>query len=157
MDAQIFVIDVAGGAGTAQRSGRNYSDLLVVAKTDLAALVGADLAVMARDGRGATAARQCCNRPRTQLPAWRGLGSVVNWRRWSLVFWWSRRRDRLPRIDCRGESIQARQTAHHSAPGVSGRDPLGVDTMSQVIVETGCPATAAWCRRDGGLARRGCV
>ena len=48
---QIFVIDVAGGDKVPRKGGPGVtrSDLLVVNKTDLAALVDADLAVMARD------------------------------------------------------------------------------------------------------------
>jgi urease accessory protein len=48
---QIFVIDVAGGDKVPRKGGPGVtrSDPLVVNKTDLAALVGADLAVMARD------------------------------------------------------------------------------------------------------------
>ncbi len=53
---QIFVIDVAGGDKVPRKGGPGVtrSDLLVVNKTDLAPLVGADLSVMARD---ATAVR----------------------------------------------------------------------------------------------------
>jgi urease accessory protein len=60
VDAQIFVIDVAGGDKVPRKGGPGvtYSDLLVVNKTDLAPLVGADLDVMRRD---AAAVRQ--NRP----------------------------------------------------------------------------------------------
>jgi urease accessory protein len=48
---QIFVIDVAGGDKVPRKGGPGvtYSDLLVVNKTDLAPLVGADLGVMERD------------------------------------------------------------------------------------------------------------
>ena len=48
---QIFVIDVAGGDKVPRKGGPGVtrSDLLVINKTDLAALVGADLSVMARD------------------------------------------------------------------------------------------------------------
>jgi urease accessory protein len=51
VDVQIFVIDVAGGDKVPRKGGPGvtYSDLLVINKTDLAALVGADLAVMRRD------------------------------------------------------------------------------------------------------------
>ncbi|MGF1647034.1 MAG: urease accessory protein UreG [Kineosporiaceae bacterium] len=51
VDAQIFVVDVAGGDKVPRKGGPGVtaSDLLVVNKTDLAALVGADLGVMARD------------------------------------------------------------------------------------------------------------
>jgi urease accessory protein len=60
VDAQIFVIDVAGGDKVPRKGGPGvtYSDLLVINKTDLAPLVGADLDVMRRD---AAAVRQ--NRP----------------------------------------------------------------------------------------------
>jgi urease accessory protein len=48
---QIFVIDVAGGDKVPRKGGPGVtrSDLLVVNKTDLAPLVGADLTVMADD------------------------------------------------------------------------------------------------------------
>jgi urease accessory protein len=48
---QIFVIDVAGGDKVPRKGGPGVtrSDLLVINKTDLAPLVGADLAVMDRD------------------------------------------------------------------------------------------------------------
>lgn len=57
VDVQIFVIDVSGGDKVPRKGGPGItrSDLLVVNKTDLAELVGADLGVMARDaeaGRG---------------------------------------------------------------------------------------------------------
>ncbi len=49
--AQIFVIDVAGGDKVPRKGGPGItlSDLLVVNKTDLAPLVGADLEAMRRD------------------------------------------------------------------------------------------------------------
>jgi len=51
VDRQIFVIDVAGGDKVPRKGGPGIttSDLLVVNKTDLAPLVGADLGVMDRD------------------------------------------------------------------------------------------------------------
>ena len=51
VDLQVFVIDVAGGDKVPRKGGPGItsSDLLVVNKTDLAPLVGADLAVMASD------------------------------------------------------------------------------------------------------------
>src|ERR1700687_479628 len=56
VDAQIFVVDVAGGDKVPRKGGPGvtYSDLLVVNKTDLAPMVGASLEVMDRD---ATAVR----------------------------------------------------------------------------------------------------
>ena len=51
VDVQIFVVDVAGGDKVPRKGGPGVtaSDLLVVNKTDLAPLVGADLDVMRRD------------------------------------------------------------------------------------------------------------
>ena len=51
VDVQVFVIDVAGGDKVPRKGGPGVtaSDLLVVNKTDLAPLVGADLAVMRHD------------------------------------------------------------------------------------------------------------
>jgi urease accessory protein len=51
VDQQIFVIDVAGGDKVPRKGGPGVTsaDLLVINKTDLAPLVGADLDVMARD------------------------------------------------------------------------------------------------------------
>jgi urease accessory protein len=51
VDRQIFVIDVAGGDKVPRKGGPGVTsaDLLVVNKTDLAPLVGADLDVMRRD------------------------------------------------------------------------------------------------------------
>ena len=51
VDAQIFVLDVAGGDKVPRKGGPGvtFSDLLVVNKTDLAPMVGADLQVMADD------------------------------------------------------------------------------------------------------------
>jgi urease accessory protein len=51
VDRQLFVIDVAGGDKVPRKGGPGVttSDLLVVNKTDLAPMVGADLGVMERD------------------------------------------------------------------------------------------------------------
>jgi urease accessory protein len=51
VDSTIYVIDVAGGEKVPRKGGPGItqSDLLIINKTDLAPLVGADLAVMARD------------------------------------------------------------------------------------------------------------
>ena len=52
-DFTVYVIDVAGGDKIPRKGGPGItqSDLLVINKTDLAPLVGADLEVMARDSR----------------------------------------------------------------------------------------------------------
>ena len=51
VDASIYVIDVAGGDKVPRKGGPGVtrSELLVINKTDLAPLVGADLSVMERD------------------------------------------------------------------------------------------------------------
>ena len=51
VDAQIFVLDVAGGDNVPRKGGPGVttSDLLVINKTDLAPYVGADLEVMSDD------------------------------------------------------------------------------------------------------------
>jgi urease accessory protein len=53
VDVQIFVVDVAGGDKVPRKGGPGVTaaDLLVINKTDLAPLVGADLRVMERDAR----------------------------------------------------------------------------------------------------------
>ena len=51
VDHQVFVVDVAGGDKVPRKGGPGVTgaDLLVINKTDLAELVGADLGVMAAD------------------------------------------------------------------------------------------------------------
>jgi urease accessory protein len=53
IDRQVFVLDVSGGDKVPRKGGPGVTraDLLVVNKTDLAPLVGADLGVMERDAR----------------------------------------------------------------------------------------------------------
>lgn len=52
-DVQIFVVDVAGGDKVPRKGGPGVTgaDLLVINKTDLAPMVGADLSVMESDAR----------------------------------------------------------------------------------------------------------
>jgi urease accessory protein len=84
-DYTIYVIDVSGGDKIPRKGGPGItqSDLLVINKTDLAPLVGADLSVMERDGRrmrgdGPIVFAQVTNRVGTSeiaeavLRAWRG-------------------------------------------------------------------------------------
>ena len=63
-DYTIYVIDVSGGDKIPRKGGPGItqSDLLVINKTDLAPLVGADLGVMARDARGCAATGRSCSR-----------------------------------------------------------------------------------------------
>ncbi len=59
VDAQIFVLDVAGGGDVARKGGPGIAraDLLVVNKTDLAPYVGVDVDLMVADGRAARGGR----------------------------------------------------------------------------------------------------
>ncbi|WP_020572616.1 urease accessory protein UreG [Parafrankia discariae] len=81
VDRQIFVIDVAGGDKVPRKGGPGVagSDLLVVNKTDLAPLVGADLAVMARDAAAMRGGR--ADRPVlfTSLRSTAGAADVAGW------------------------------------------------------------------------------
>jgi urease accessory protein len=78
VDAQIFVVDVAGGDKVPRKGGPGVrtADLLVINKTDLAPLVGADLGVMARD-----AAAQRGDRPTlfTSVTREPGVPDVAAW------------------------------------------------------------------------------
>jgi urease accessory protein len=53
IDQQIFVVDVSGGDKVPRKGGPGVTtaDLLVINKTDLAPMVGADLSVMDRDAK----------------------------------------------------------------------------------------------------------
>lgn len=75
-DLTIYVIDVAGGEKIPRKGGPGItrSDLLVINKTDLAPLVGADLGVMAADAR-----RMRADRPfvLANLRAGQGVAEIV--------------------------------------------------------------------------------
>jgi urease accessory protein len=75
---QIFVIDVAGGDKVPRKGGPGVtrSDLLVINKTDLAPMVGADLEVMRRDAAAARNARPTLF---TCLTADPGAAEVAAW------------------------------------------------------------------------------
>ncbi len=78
IDRQIFVIDVAGGDKVPRKGGPGVtaSDLLVINKTDLAPMVGADLAVMDRDATRVRAGRPVLF---TSLAAPGGAAEVAAW------------------------------------------------------------------------------
>ncbi|MYW63546.1 urease accessory protein UreG [Streptomyces sp. SID8379] len=89
VDAQIFVIDVAGGDDIPRKGGPGVTtaDLLVVNKTDLAPYVGSDLARMAADAKQA----------RGELPvvlqslrSEAGVDDVAAWARGRLAAWTAR-------------------------------------------------------------------
>ncbi|EFC82425.1 urease accessory protein UreG [Parafrankia sp. EUN1f] len=81
IDRQIFVIDVAGGDKVPRKGGPGVanSDLLVINKTDLAPLVGADLEVMARDAAAMRGER--ADRPVlfTNLRSDTGAADIADW------------------------------------------------------------------------------
>ncbi|MEY9841593.1 urease accessory protein UreG [Streptacidiphilus sp. EB103A] len=86
VDYQIFVIDVSGGDKIPRKGGPGVStsDLLVINKTDLAPLVGADLGVMDRDAkaqRGDLPVVFC------SLAAADGVAPIADWVRGRLVEW----------------------------------------------------------------------
>ena len=78
VDAFIFVIDVAEGDKIPRKGGPaiRYSDLLIINKTDLAPLVGADLEVMDRDAKKMREDRPFIF---TDLKTQKGLSDVVTW------------------------------------------------------------------------------
>ncbi|MDX2645726.1 urease accessory protein UreG [Streptomyces sp. NPDC001902] len=86
VDAQVFVIDVAGGDDIPRKGGPGVTtaDLLVVNKTDLAPYVGSDLGRMARDAK-----RQRGDLPVvfTSLVAENGVAPVAEWIRTRLTAW----------------------------------------------------------------------
>jgi urease accessory protein len=71
VDAQIFVLDVAGGGDVARKGGPGIerADLLVVNKTDLAPYVGVDVAQMVADATAVRAERPVLGLSRTDRPS----------------------------------------------------------------------------------------
>jgi urease accessory protein len=86
VDVQIFVIDVAGGDKVPRKGGPGVTtaDLLVINKTDLAPLVGADLSVMDRDAK---ARRGDLPIEFTSLVRHNGAEGVATWVRAQLHAW----------------------------------------------------------------------
>ncbi|MFJ8677130.1 urease accessory protein UreG [Streptomyces sp. NPDC093589] len=85
-DAQIFVIDVAGGDDIPRKGGPGVTtaDLLVINKTDLAPYVGSDLEGMARDAK---AQRGELPVAFTSLKSEGGIKPVADWARDRLTNW----------------------------------------------------------------------
>jgi urease accessory protein len=83
VDRQIFVLDVSGGDKVPRKGGPGVttSDLLVINKTDLASLVGADLDVMARDAKKVRRGRPVAFTSLRERP---GAPSVTAWVRETL-------------------------------------------------------------------------
>ncbi|MFE7612119.1 urease accessory protein UreG [Streptomyces celluloflavus] len=86
VDAQIFVIDVAGGDDIPRKGGPGVTtaDLLIVNKTDLAPYVGVDLEGMARDAK---AQRGELPVVFTNVKSEGGVTPVVAWVRARLADW----------------------------------------------------------------------
>ncbi|MFQ6142603.1 urease accessory protein UreG [Streptomyces seoulensis] len=89
VDAQVFVIDVAGGDDIPRKGGPGVTtaDLLVVNKTDLAPYVGSDLARMAADAK---AARGELPVVLQSLRGEAGVADVADWVRARLAAWTAR-------------------------------------------------------------------
>ena len=91
-DTQVFVLDCAGGDDVPRKGGPGIarSDMLVINKTDLAPLVGADVSLMVRDAaaqRGGRPVLAVCLRDRESLAGlieW-VLGCVAAWEAGTLV------------------------------------------------------------------------
>jgi urease accessory protein len=85
VDAQIFVLDTAGGDDVPRKGGPGVAtaDLLVINKVDLAPHVGADVALMLGDA----AARRSGPVLATSLRAASGAGEVADWVRAIVAAW----------------------------------------------------------------------
>ncbi|MEU3526252.1 urease accessory protein UreG [Streptomyces sp. NPDC038707] len=86
VDAQVFVIDVAGGDDIPRKGGPGVStaDLLVINKTDLAPYVGSDLARMAADAKAQRAELPVVLQ---SLRGETGVADVAAWVRERLAAW----------------------------------------------------------------------
>ncbi|MDI3418281.1 urease accessory protein UreG [Streptomyces luteolus] len=86
VDAQLFVIDVAGGDDIPRKGGPGVTtaDLLVVNKTDLAPYVGSDLQRMARDAKAQRAELPVVFQ---SLRSEEGVSEVAAWVRERIAAW----------------------------------------------------------------------
>ncbi|NBM17678.1 urease accessory protein UreG [Streptomyces sp. GC420] len=86
VDAQIFVIDTAGGDDIPRKGGPGVTtaDLLVVNKTDLAPYVGSDLARMAADAKSQRGELPVAF---TSLRTENGVAPVAQWVRERVTAW----------------------------------------------------------------------
>lgn len=84
-DASIYVIDVAQGEKIPRKGGPGVtrSDLLLINKTDLAPLVGADLNVMAADSEKMRQGRKYLF---TNLMSMEGVEEVIDWIKKDVLF-----------------------------------------------------------------------
>lgn len=84
-DASIYVIDVAQGEKIPRKGGAGVtrSDLLVINKTDLAPLVGADLNVMAADSERMRQGRKFLF---SNLMTMEGVDEIIQWIKQDVLF-----------------------------------------------------------------------
>lgn len=84
-DASIYVIDVAQGEKIPRKGGPGVtrSDLLVINKTDLAPLVGADLDVMASDSQRMRQGRKFLF---SNLMSMEGVDKIIDWIKKDVLF-----------------------------------------------------------------------
>ena len=84
-DASIYAIDVAQGEKIPRKGGPGVtrSDLLVINKTDLAPLVGADLDVMAADSERMRNGRKFLF---SNLMSMEGVDEIINWIKKDVLF-----------------------------------------------------------------------
>ncbi len=84
-DASIYVIDVAQGEKIPRKGGPGVtrSDLLVINKTDLAPLVGANLDIMASDSKRMRNGKEFMF---TNLMDMSGVDEVIDWIKHSVLF-----------------------------------------------------------------------
>ena len=149
VDAQIFVLDVAGGGDVARKGGPGIAraDLLVVNKTDLAPYVGVDVPRMVADAEAARAGKPgagaVASRPRVRRPAG-GLGADAGDRG-------ARRpaHPRRPRPD--GSHPMPTATRIEVVAGGDGRPrcTLHPGTARRPAAAVGCPTASSgwrWCR-----------
>ncbi len=117
VDAQFFVLDVAGGGDVARKGGPGIAgaDVLIVNKTDLAPYVGVDVEQMVADASAARGGRTVIALSRTDL------ASVATVRQWVLDTLASfRAGDLMPRDPGPMAShVHADQTLHAHAGGAS--------------------------------------
>ncbi len=83
VDAQLFVLDVAGGGDVARKGGPGIgrADLLVVNKTDLGPYVGVDVPRMVADGQAARDGRPVIGLSRTDRTS---IDALTAWVRFTL-------------------------------------------------------------------------
>ena len=84
-DASIYVIDVAQGEKIPRKGGPGVtrSDLLVINKTDLAPLVGANLEIMASDSKRIRKDRKFLF---SNLMSMEGVDDIINWIKRDVLF-----------------------------------------------------------------------